>query len=207
MRAHTSWRHSLVVPGESAHARARRHLDGRGRSRARRIQLSPAVEPACAGRAPSTALEPDLIEVGDAFHPAWAAASVAEPPRHSAHRVLSFEFSAARRAGGSGSAVQKFIEWYVRLTYERCAAGARAQPLHVRLPAQHRRQARHLSAAGRGRRHVRSRAAQRAICAPSSTCRAARACWCSPGASPPEKNIPVLHRRRSAGSAIPITCC
>jgi hypothetical protein len=42
------------------------------------------------------ALEPDLIEIGDAFHPAWAAANVAGATRHSSHCVLSLEFSAAR---------------------------------------------------------------------------------------------------------------
>jgi alpha-1,6-mannosyltransferase len=66
------------------------------------------------------ALEPDLIEVGDAFHPAWAAASVA-------HRrgipLIGFYHSNFPQLAGRrlGRAVQKFIEWYVRLTYERCA--------------------------------------------------------------------------------------
>ncbi len=65
------------------------------------------------------ALEPDLIEVGDAFHPAWAAANVAN---RRGIPLIAFYHSnfpqlAGRRLGG---AVQRFIEWYVKLTYERC---------------------------------------------------------------------------------------
>jgi alpha-1,6-mannosyltransferase len=118
MRTHTNWRHSIVVPGE-------------------RDTLAPGdVSTVAGGRVPGTfnyrlplnpvrwsraidALEPDLIEIGDAFHPAWAASCVA-------HRrgipLIGFYHSnfpelAGRRLGNS---VRRFIEWYVRLTYERC---------------------------------------------------------------------------------------
>ncbi len=65
------------------------------------------------------ALEPDLIEVGDAFHPAWAAASVAS--RRGIPLIGFYHSNFPELAGRRlGSAVQKFIEWYVRLTYERC---------------------------------------------------------------------------------------
>src|SRR5688572_24883882 len=118
MRAHTNWRHSLVVPGE-------------------RDTLAPGdVSTLAGGRVPGAfnyrlplnpvrwsrlidSLEPDLIEVGDAFHPAWAASCVAQ---RRGIPLIGFYHSnfpelAGRRLGG---AVQKFIEWYVRLTYERC---------------------------------------------------------------------------------------
>ena len=65
------------------------------------------------------ALEPDLIEVGDAFHPAWAASCVA-------HRrgipLIGFYHSNFPELAGRrlGNGVRRLIEWYVRLTYERC---------------------------------------------------------------------------------------
>jgi len=64
-------------------------------------------------------LEPDLTEVGDAFHPAWAAACVA---RHRGIPLIGFYHSNFPELAGRrlGPAVQKLIEWYVRLTYERC---------------------------------------------------------------------------------------
>ncbi len=118
MRAHTNWRHSLVVPGErSVHAPddvsmiAGRPVPGAFNYR---LPLNPrrwsrAIE----------ALEPDLIEVGDAFHPAWAAACVAR--RRSVPLIGFYHSNFPELAGRRlGHAVQRFIEWYVRLTYEQC---------------------------------------------------------------------------------------
>jgi alpha-1,6-mannosyltransferase len=118
MRKHTNWRHSLVVPGEhSVHAPDDvSTISGRPVPGAFNYRLP--LNPRRWSRA-IDALEPDLIEVGDAFHPAWAAACVA-------HRrgipLIGFYHSnfpelAGRRLGRS---VQRFIEWYVKLTYERC---------------------------------------------------------------------------------------
>ena len=118
MRTHTHWRHSLVVPGEqSVHAPDDvSTIHGRPVPGAFNYRLP--LNPRRWARA-IDALEPDLIEVGDAFHPAWAAACVA-------HRrgipLIGFYHSnfpelAGRRLGRS---VQRFIEWYVKLTYERC---------------------------------------------------------------------------------------
>jgi alpha-1,6-mannosyltransferase len=119
MRAHTNWRHSIVVPGEqTSHAPDELSMVAGGLVPGAfnyRLPLNPlrwarAID----------ALEPDLIEVGDAFHPAWAAASVA-------HRrgipLIGFYHSNFPQLAGRrlGRAVQKFIEWYVRLTYENCA--------------------------------------------------------------------------------------
>ena len=65
------------------------------------------------------ALEPDLIEIGDAFHPAWAAANVAN--RRGIPLIAFYHSNFPQLAGRRlGTRRQKFIEWYVRLTYERC---------------------------------------------------------------------------------------
>jgi alpha-1,6-mannosyltransferase len=65
------------------------------------------------------ALEPDLIEIGDAFHPAWAAANVAS--RRGIPLIAFYHSNFPQLAGRRlGRAVQRFIEWYVKLTYERC---------------------------------------------------------------------------------------
>ena len=118
MRSHTNWRHSLVVPGELT------------------TQVPGDVSTLSGGRVPGAfnyrlplnplrwsraidALEPDLIEIGDAFHPAWAAASVA---RRRGVPLIAFYHSNFPELAGRrlGAAVQKLIEWYVRFTYERC---------------------------------------------------------------------------------------
>jgi alpha-1,6-mannosyltransferase len=117
MRAHTSWRHSLVVPGESAsHAPGAISTVAGGLVPGAfnyRLPLNPLHWSRAIDR-----LEPDLIEAGDVFHPAWAAASVAN---RRGIPLIAFYHSnfpqlAGRRLGG---AVQKFLERYVRLTYER----------------------------------------------------------------------------------------
>jgi alpha-1,6-mannosyltransferase len=119
MRAHTNWRHSLVVPGdvESRLPGGISTIAGGLVPGAFNYRLP--LNPLRWARA-IDALEPDLIEVGDAFHPAWAAASVAD---RRGIPLIAFYHSnfpqlAGRRLGGS---VQKLIEWYVKLTYERCA--------------------------------------------------------------------------------------
>ena len=118
MRAHTNWRHSLVVPGETpTHAPGDISMVAGGKVPGAfnyRLPLNPlrwsrAID----------ALEPDLIEVGDAFHPAWAASRVAR--RRGIPLVAFYHSNFPQLAGRRlGPAVQKLIEWYVRLTYERC---------------------------------------------------------------------------------------
>jgi alpha-1,6-mannosyltransferase len=118
MRAHTNWRHSLVVPGESpTHVPGEISMVAGGRVPGAfnyRLPLNPmrwlrAID----------ALEPDLIEVGDAFHPAWAAAQVAA--RRGIPLIAFYHSNFPQLAGRRlGSTVQKFIEWYVRRTYEQC---------------------------------------------------------------------------------------
>ncbi len=118
MREHTSWRHSLVVPGDrSTCAPGDISMISGGRVPGAfnyRLPLNPlrwirAIEE----------LEPDLIEVGDAFHPAWAAARVAE--KRGIPLIAFYHSNFPQLAGRRlGTSVQKFIEWYIRLTYERC---------------------------------------------------------------------------------------
>ena len=118
MRANTNWRHSLVVPGETCtHAPGEISMVAAGRVPGAfnyRLPLNPlrwsrAIE----------ALEPDLIEVGDAFHPAWAAWRVAQ--RRDIPLIAFYHSNFPQLAGRRlGTAAQKLIEWYVRRTYERC---------------------------------------------------------------------------------------
>jgi alpha-1,6-mannosyltransferase len=118
MREHTGWRHSLVVPGDSA-----THAPGdistvAGRLVPGAFNYRLPLNPLRWSRA-IDALEPDLIEIGDAFHPAWAAANVAS--RRGIPLIAFYHSNFPQLAGRRlGSAVQRFIEWYVKLTYERC---------------------------------------------------------------------------------------
>src|SRR6186713_500623 len=117
MRSHTNWRHSLVVPGQdTSHAPGAISTVAGGLVPGAfnyRLPLNPLRWARAIDR-----LEPDLIEVGDVFHPAWAAASVAN---RRGIPLIAFYHSnfpqlAGRRLGG---AVQKSLERYVRFTYER----------------------------------------------------------------------------------------
>lgn len=117
LRANTNWRHSLVVPGDaSTHCPgdvctiAGGHVPGTFNYRLplNPLRWSRAID----------ALEPDLIEVGDVFHPAWAAARVAA--RRDIPLVAfchsDFPHIVGRRLG---PLLQKFVERYVAFTYSR----------------------------------------------------------------------------------------
>ena len=117
MRTHTTWRHSLVVPGENAsHSPDEISMVAGGLVPGAfnyRLPLNPLRWARAIDR-----LEPDLIEVGDVFHPAWAAASVAN--RRGIPLIAFYHSNFPQLAGRRlGTGVQKFIEWYTRLTYER----------------------------------------------------------------------------------------
>ncbi len=118
MQTHTNWRHSLLVPGES-----RVHAPGdistvAGSLVPGAFNYRLPLNPVRWARA-LDALEPDLIEVGDAFHPAWAAASVAS--RRGIPLIAFYHSNFPQLAGRRlGRAALKLIEWYVRLTYEQC---------------------------------------------------------------------------------------
>jgi alpha-1,6-mannosyltransferase len=117
LRAHSAHRHTILVPGErdwlepgGVSTLAGRHVPGTFNYR---LALAPrrwvrALE----------ALEPDLIEVGDAFHPAWCAARVAR--RRDIPLVAFFHSNLAQLVRQRlGSLLGEAFERYLRLTYER----------------------------------------------------------------------------------------
>ena len=118
MRAQTNWRHSLVVPGEiTTHSPGGISMVAGGLVPGAFNYRLP-LNPLCWSRAIER-LEPNLIEVGDVFHPAWAAAHVAA--RRGIPLIAFYHSNFPGLAGRRlGSGVRKFLEWYVRLTYERC---------------------------------------------------------------------------------------
>ena len=118
MRAHTNWRHSIVVPGERSTHEPGEVSTVEGRLVPGAFNYRLPLNPLRWSRA-IDALEPDLIEVGDAFHPAWAASSVAH---HRGIPLIGFYHSNFPELAGRrlGSTIRKLIEWYVKLTYERC---------------------------------------------------------------------------------------
>ena len=120
LRANGGWKHSILVPGEVA------HLEPGGVSTIPgyhwpgtfnyRLPLNPRRWVRMID-----ALEPDLIEVGDAFHPAWCAWRVARR-RHIP--LVAFYHSnmpqlIARRIG---EPTERVLSRYVRWLYERCDA-------------------------------------------------------------------------------------
>src|SRR5207253_581998 len=76
MRAHTSWRHSIVVPGDHTEVAPDGISTVAGGLVPGTFNYRLPLNPLRWSRA-IEALEPDVIEVGDAFHPAWAASAVA----------------------------------------------------------------------------------------------------------------------------------
>lgn len=117
LSTHTAWEHTIVVPGPED----RVDRDGI-------CTLSGFIVPGSFNyRLPLNpqrwtdlllALEPSLIEAGDAFHPAWCAAHVA---RRRGIPVAAFYHSnlpqiIGRRAGGFG---ERTVGRYIKLLYER----------------------------------------------------------------------------------------
>lgn len=120
LRANTGWKHSILVPGDVE------HLEPGGVSTVPghpwpgtfnyRLPLNPRRWARMVDQ-----LEPDLIEVGDAFHPAWCAWRVAKR-RHIP--LVAFYHSnmpqiIARRIG---EPTERALSRYVRWLYERCDA-------------------------------------------------------------------------------------
>jgi len=118
LHANTPHRHTLLVPG------VQDHLESGGLSTIAghrvpgtfnyRLPLAPRH-----WMSMLEALEPDLIEVGDAFHPAWCAARVAA--RRRIPLVAFFHSNLAQIIGRRfGGGVGRALGRYLRLTYERC---------------------------------------------------------------------------------------
>jgi len=118
LRSHTSWQHSMVVPGDAEYV-----------ERGGICTVPGFVLPGTFNyRLPLNtrrwaalldALEPDLIEVGDTFHPAWCAWRVA---RRRGIPLAAFYHSNLPQIIGRriGSLSERTLGHYVRWFYERC---------------------------------------------------------------------------------------
>jgi alpha-1,6-mannosyltransferase len=116
--ANTHHRHTLLVPGDTT------HFEPGGISTIRglrvpgtfnyRLPLTPRLWTSMLDR-----LHPDLIEVGDAFHPAWSAIRVAQP-RHIP--VVAFFHSNLPQILGRrmGTFTERAVQRYVGWLYRRC---------------------------------------------------------------------------------------
>ena len=117
LRANTNWKHSLLVPGSVEHVEQGAVSSVPGYpwpgTFNYRLPLNPRRWTRLLER-----LEPDLIEVGDAFHPAWCAWRVAQ--RRQIPLVAFYHSNMpqiiARRIG---SASERVLGRYVRWLYER----------------------------------------------------------------------------------------
>jgi alpha-1,6-mannosyltransferase len=118
LAAHSRWQHTLIVPG----ARDRTERGGvctlAGYPVPGSFNYRLPLDPRRWMRL-LDALQPDLIEAGDAFHPAWAAAHLA---RHRGIPIAAFYHSnlpqiISRRVGGR--LAERALERYVSWLYER----------------------------------------------------------------------------------------
>ena len=117
LRAHTSHRHSLLVPGnaDELHPGGVSTISGWAvpGSFNYRLPLAPRKWADMLAR-----LEPDLLEVGDAFHPAWCAAAVARA--RNIPLVAFFHSNLPQILGRRmGAAVEKQVGRYIRWLYAR----------------------------------------------------------------------------------------
>ena len=115
LKTHTGHRHSILVPGEQ------RQLVPEGISTVAgmrlpgtfnyRLPLSSRI-----WRSMLDALEPDLIEVGDAFHPAWCASTVAR--RRNIPLIAFFHSNLAQLLGRRfGLGIERAVTRYLRSVY------------------------------------------------------------------------------------------
>ena len=117
LQRHTAHRHTIVVPGARSRflpdditTIAGPRLPGTFNYR---LPLSPRT-----WRATLDALEPDLIEVGDAFHPAWCAAAVAR--RRNIPLIAFFHSDLAHLLGRRfGRGIESAVARYLRAVYAR----------------------------------------------------------------------------------------
>jgi alpha-1,6-mannosyltransferase len=117
LRTHTSWRHSIVVPGARAHLKAGEVCTLPGMRLPGTFNYRLPINPGRWTRV-LDALEPDLIEVGDAFHPAWCGWQAA---RHRNIPLVAFYHSNLPQIIGHrlGRLSERAVERYLRWLYER----------------------------------------------------------------------------------------
>jgi alpha-1,6-mannosyltransferase len=118
LRAHTSWQHTMVVPGESEYVERGGICTVPGLALPGTFNYRLPLNPRrWAGLL--DALEPDLIEVGDTFHPAWCAWRVAQ--RRGIPLAAFYHSNLPQIIGRRiGSVSERTLGHYVRWFYERC---------------------------------------------------------------------------------------
>jgi len=118
LRRHTPHRHTLLVPGAIDELRPGELSTIAGWKVPGTFNYRLPLAPVRWARM-LAALDPDLIEVGDAFHPVWSAASVAR--RQRIPLVAFFHSNLPRLvAQRCGQLLGTAFARYVRLAYERC---------------------------------------------------------------------------------------
>ena len=117
LAAHTSWEHSIVVPGEHSHTERGGVSTLAGFEVPGTFNYRLPLDPRRWNRL-LDCLEPDLIEAGDAFHPAWSSWIVA---RRRGIPVVAFYHSNLPQLIGSrmGSVSEAAVGRYMRWLYER----------------------------------------------------------------------------------------
>jgi alpha-1,6-mannosyltransferase len=120
LRAHTTWQHTIVVPGE------RERIERGGVSMLRAWRLPGTFNYRLPLRPNHWAnvldrLEPDLIEVGDAFHSAWSSWRAAE--RRGIPLAAFYHSNLPQIIGYRlGRLSERAVERYIRNLYARCDA-------------------------------------------------------------------------------------
>jgi alpha-1,6-mannosyltransferase len=114
LAAHSRWEHTLVVPGERDRTERGGMCTLAGYPVPGSFNYRLPLDPRRWVRL-LDALEPDLVEVGDAFHPAWAAWSLA---RRRGTPIAAFYHSnlpqiISRRIGGrlTGRTLERYLRW------------------------------------------------------------------------------------------------
>jgi len=117
LAAHSRWEHTLVVPGERDRTERGGVCTLAGYPVPGSFNYRLPLDPRRWMRL-LDALQPDLVEVGDAFHPAWAAWRLA---RSSGTPIAAFYHSnlpqiISRRVGGriTGRTLERYLRWLYR---------------------------------------------------------------------------------------------
>jgi len=119
LAAHTSWEHTLVVPGREAQLERGGVCTLPGYPVPGTFNYRLPLNPRRWARLLDS-LEPSLIEVGDAFHPAWCAWRVTQ--RRDIPLAAFYHSNLPQLAGRRlfGTLTEPIIRRYLRLLYERC---------------------------------------------------------------------------------------
>ena len=117
LRAHTNWKHSILVPGKVAHLEQGAVSTVPGHRWPGTFNYRLPLNPRRWARMLDQ-LQPDFIEAGDAFHPAWCAWRVAQR-RHIPLAAFYHSNMPQLIARRIGSASERVLGRYARWLYER----------------------------------------------------------------------------------------